>query len=374
MDKINEILTWMQNIELNQIIDVIVAIVGIILAVILSPLISYWISKIFHMKYKRKEIKQTATYTTVRNFIFVFGVYGSLSLLDLNSELRGLLDKTFRIAMIWTVAKAVADGFSKGKAIASKFKNKVENDPMINLIDKFVKFILYILAAYLTLQEFGFDLGGVLTGLGLSSAIIALAAQDTVKDIFSGLQIFWDKPFAIGDWIEVENATGTVEEISFRSTKIRTTEDTIITLQNSAISSKNIINWGVIKKRVYKINLKLPLETEEAVVEKVLNRIRFILKYNKDVVKDSVSVNFTKIDLEGINIYIYLETPIINYGEYQKFCNKINLTLLNILETQNVKLAYPGQNVYIKREEVLKQEGDLKKVAMAKKRDIINEK
>lgn len=374
MDKINEILTWMQNIELNQIIDVIVAIVGIILAVILSPLISYWISKIFHMKYKRKEIKQTATYTTVRNFIFVFGVYGSLSLLDLNSELRGLLDKTFRIAMIWTVAKAVADGFSKGKAIASKFKNKVENDPMINLIDKFVKFILYILAAYLTLQEFGFDLGGVLTGLGLSSAIIALAAQDTVKDIFSGLQIFWDKPFAIGDWIEVENATGTVEEISFRSTKIRTTEDTIITLQNSAISSKNIINWGVIKKRVYKINLKLPLETEEAVVEKVLNRIRFILKYNKDVVKDSVSVNFTKIDLEGINIYIYLETPIINYGEYQKFCNKINLTLLNILETQNVKLAYPGQNVYIKREEVLKQEGDLKKVAKAKKREVINEK
>ncbi len=374
MDKINEILTWMQNIELNQIIDVIVAIVGIILAVILSPLISYWISKIFHMKYKRKEIKQTATYTTVRNFIFVFGVYGSLSLLDLNSELRGLLDKTFRIAMIWTVAKAVADGFSKGKAIASKFRNKVENDPMINLIDKFVKFILYILAAYLTLQEFGFDLGGVLTGLGLSSAIIALAAQDTVKDIFSGLQIFWDKPFAIGDWIEVENATGTVEEISFRSTKIRTTEDTIITLQNSAISSKNIINWGVIKKRVYKINLKLPLETEEAVVEKVLNRIRFILKYNKDVVKDSVSVNFTKIDLEGINIYIYLETPIINYGEYQKFCNKINLTLLNILETQNVKLAYPGQNVYIKREEVLKQEGDLKKVAKAKKREVINEK
>lgn len=374
MDKINEVLTWMQNIELNQIIDVIVAIVGIILAVILSPLISYWISKIFHMKYKRKEIKQTATYTTVRNFIFVFGVYGSLSLLDLNSELRGLLDKTFRIAMIWTVAKAVADGFSKGKTIASKFRNKVENDPMINLIDKFVKFILYILAAYLTLQEFGFDLGGVLTGLGLSSAIIALAAQDTVKDIFSGLQIFWDKPFAIGDWIEVENAAGTVEEISFRSTKIRTTEDTIITLQNSAISSKNIINWGVIKKRVYKINLKLPLETEEAVVEKVLNRIRFILKYNKDVVKESVNANFTKIDLEGINIYIYLETPITNYGEYQKFCNKINLTLLNILETQNVKLAYPGQNVYIKREEVLKQEGDLKKVAKAKKREVINEK
>lgn len=374
MDKINEVLTWMQNIELNQIIDVIVAIVGIILAVILSPLISYWISKIFHMKYKRKEIKQTATYTTVRNFIFVFGVYGSLSLLNLNSELRGLLDKTFRIAMIWTVAKAVADGFSKGKAIASKFRNKVENDPMINLIDKFVKFILYILAAYLTLQEFGFDLGGVLTGLGLSSAIIALAAQDTVKDIFSGLQIFWDKPFAIGDWIEVENAAGTVEEISFRSTKIRTTEDTIITLQNSAISSKNIINWGVIKKRVYKINLKLPLETEEAVVEKVLNRIRFILKYNKDVVKESVNANFTKIDLEGINIYIYLETPITNYGEYQKFCNKINLTLLNILETQNVKLAYPGQNVYIKREEVLKQEGDLKKVAKAKKREVINEK
>ena len=138
------------------------------------------------------------------------------------------------------------------------------------------------------------------------------------------------------------------ENITFRSTKLRTTEDTIITLQNSAISSQNIVNWGVINKRIYKANLKLPLETEEVTVEKVLNRIRFILKYNKDIIKNSVNVHFNQIKDDGINVYIYLETKITAYGEYQDFCNKINLTLLNILETQDIKLAYPGQNIYIK--------------------------
>ena len=79
-----------------------------------------------------------------------------------------------------------------------------------------------------------------------------MAAQDTVKDVFSGLSIFWDKPFAIGDWVEIGDVSGTVENITFRSTKLRTTEDTIITIQNSAISSENIINWGVIKKEYIK--------------------------------------------------------------------------------------------------------------------------
>ena len=347
MDKINELVQWIGSIELSQVINVIICIVAIIFTVIISPFISLAIAKIFGWKKTRKELKNGVVYNALKYFLMATGILWSIRILGLNEEISNFVDKLYRISIVWIIAKTASDIFSNGKLLTSKFKDKA-NDPMINIINKAIKVVLYILAAYLTLKEFNYDLGGILTGLGLSTAIIALAAQDTFKDVFSGLAIFWDKPFAIGDWVEIGDVSGTVENITFRSTKLRTTEDTIITLQNSAISSQNIVNWGVIKKRIYKANIKLPLETEEVTVEKVLNRIRFILKYNKDIIKNSVSVHFNEIKDDGININIYLETNITAYGEYQDFCNKINLTLLNILETQGIKLAYPGQNIYIK--------------------------
>ena len=349
MDKVNELVAWIQSIELSQVINVSICIVAIIFTIIISPFLSLGIAKIFGWKKTKKELKEGIIYNALKYFLMATGILCSIRILGLNEGISDFIDKLYRIAIVWIIAKTVSDVFAKGKFFISKFKDKA-NDPMINIVNKIIKVVLYILATYLTLKEFNYDLGGILTGLGLSTAIIALAAQDTFKDVFSGLSIFWDKPFAIGDWIEIGDVSGTVENISFRSTKLRTIEDTIITIQNSAISSQNIVNWSDIKKRIYKANLKLPLETEEVTVEKALNRIRFILRYNKDIIKNSVSVHFNEIKEDGININIYLETSITAYGEYQDFCNKLNLTLLNILETQGIKLSYPGQNVYIKSE------------------------
>ena len=350
MDKINELVQWIGSIELSQVINVIICIVSIIFTVIISPFLSLAIAKIFGWKKTKAELKNGVVYNASKYFLIATGVLFSTKILGLNEDLNNFLDKLYRIAIVWIIAKTASDVFSNRRLLTSRLKDKA-NDPMVNIINKIIKVVLYILAAYLTLKEFNYDLGGILTGLGLSTAIIALAAQDTVKDVFSGLSIFWDKPFAIGDWVEIGDVSGTVENITFRSTKLRTTEDTIITIQNSAISSENIINWGVIKKRIYKANLKLPLETEEVTVEKVLNRIRFILKYNKDIIKNSVSLHLNEIKEDEININIYLETNITTYEAYQDFCNKLNLTLLNILETQGIKLAYPGQNIYIKNVE-----------------------
>ena len=359
MNKIDELIQWIQNIEISQIINLMIAIVLIIFTVIISPFISLIIAKIVNFKKSKKELKEGIIYNNLKRFLNVTGIFLSLKIMEFNPEIETFIQKTYQIAIIWIVSKTFIDIIVKGKILKSRFKDK-ENDPLINIINKIIKIVIYIIAGYLSLKEFGYDLGVVLTGLGLSTAIIALAAQDAVRDMFSGLAIFWDKPFAIGDWVEIGTGTstvsGTIQEISFRSTKIKAVDDTIITIQNSNISTQNIINWSVIEKRIYKTNLKLPLETEEVTVETIINRIRFILKYNKDVVKESVSVYFNTIEEDGININIYLETHIVNYTEYQKFCNKLNLTILNILETQGVKLAYPGQNIYIKNvEEVSKK-------------------
>ena len=96
-------------------------------------------------------------------------------------------------------------------------------------------------------------------------------------------------------------------------------------------------------------------EKAESTIEKVINRIKFILRYNEDIIKESINIQVLKIENDAINIDIYVETTVTNYMKYRDFCNKINLTILNILETQGVNLAYPGRNIYIKENSMISE-------------------
>lgn len=345
MENLQKIKEFFINIEEKQIKSTIIAIIIAIIFWLLSSIISYGIVKIFYRNEEKENIKSGNLYKAIRTFLRILGIYIASKILELNIEQNAFLEKCFKIVIIWTIARIVSGIFKARTVILGKI-----NTFMTSVTSTIVKIIVYIIASYLSLKEFGYDIGGIMAGLGLTGAVVALAAQDIVKQIFSGIMIFIDKPFEIGDWIEIGNIEGTVEDIWIKSTKIRTIEDAIVTVPNNSMTEANVINWGKIGKRVYRANLKLSLETEERTVEKVLNRIRFILKYNEDIIKKSMNIQFNKIEKESLNIYIYIETTIIGYKEYQVFCNKINLTILNILETVGVKLAYPGQNIYIKEE------------------------
>lgn len=351
MDKIQKMISFIKEIEISSVINLIIALAVIIIFLLLSHILAYWIVRLFVKEQEKKEIKQGDLYKSLKSFFNFSGIYIATKILNLNTDQNLFIDKFYRIVIFWTVARAISGIFEAREILIDKLNKESDikkNAFMTSVVGKIVKIILYIIALYLSLKEFNYDIGGIATGLGLTGAVVALAAQDIVKQIFAGLTIFIDKPFEIGDWVEVGDISGTVEDITIKSTKIRTIEDTVVTVPNDTMTSSSIINWGKIKKRIYKANLKLALETEETTVEKVINRIRFILKYNKDIIKDSISVQFNKIDNDSINILIYVETTITKYIEYQYFCNKLNLTLLNILETQGVRLAYPGQNIYIK--------------------------
>lgn len=359
MEKIKELILYAQSIEINQIIELIIAISVLIAFIALSSELAYWILLIFFKKENKSEIRKSKFYKNIRIFINLLGVYVSSKILSLTQEQNLVIDKCFRILIIWTIANIIAGGFEVRIILNSKINNennnknnneklKKQDNFMTALMGNIIKIILYIVAAYLSLKEFNFDIGGLAAGLGIGGAILALAAQNIVKQLLAGFAIVSDKPFEIGDWIEVDNIEGGVENISWRSTKIRTFDNTVITLDNSVLITANIINWSRLQKRVYRTNLKLPLETPENTVEKIVNRIKFILKYNNQIIADSIHINFDKIEKDALSISIYMETDITKYWEYLEFCNKINLIFLNILETQKVKLAYPGKNIYLK--------------------------
>lgn len=359
METFQKLIEWIRTIQKEQIINFIIAIVIILVLFFFSSFMSYILVKIFYRKQEKEDIKQSNLYKAIKLFFKLLGVYVASKVIELNEVQNIFCDKCFKVVVMWTVARIIS-GIFETRTIILENLNKTakikKNLFMSSLTDIIIKTILYIIAGYLSLKEFELDIGGLAAGLGLTGAIVALAAQDIVKQIFSGVAIFVDRPFEIGDWIQIDEIEGSVEDISMKSTRVRTIEDTMVTIPNSKITEENIINWGKIGKRVYRTNLKLALETKERTVEKVLNRIKFILKYNEQIIKPSMIIECNKIVDDGINIYMYIETTVIDYREYQRFCNKLNLTLLNILETLGVKLAYPGQNIYVKEMNDLKGE------------------
>ncbi len=371
MSKINEFIDYIKNLQREQVIEMLIAIVVVILFFVMGSFIAYGILRIFYKKDNREQIRDSKLYKNLRDFIYITGLYVGSRILSLTIEHDQFIAKLYRIAIIWTVANVVCGVFEIQEALNEKFElqkkyfKRNRKDRFMTVIAKDItRIVVYIAASYLTLKEFNYDLGGLATGLGIVGAVVALAAQDVVKQLIAGVAIVSDKPFEMGDWIEANGVEGTVEEISWRSTKIRNLEDLVITIDNNVLLASNVVNWGKIQKRVYKSNIRLPLETPERDVEKVINRIRFILKYNNEVVRDSISVELLTIQNDALEIEIYLDSTVTDLNDFKAFCNKINLTILNILETQGINLSYPGQNIYIKDYEGKIAENKIKPVKL----------
>lgn len=362
VDTINNIINQIKGISKENIIDLVIAVIIIILFFMISNLISYAIIKLFKIGTKNKEkIKNNGFYKPIRNLIRITGIYVGIMILKLPAEYGQFVVKLYKIAIIICVANGFASIFNPKSKLFSKLQEKTKfngDERVAGFISKIIKIIVYLIAGYLVLLELGYNLGGLITGLGISSVVIALAAQDLAKNLLGGFTIIMDKPFKIGDWIEIGDYSGTVIDITFRSTKLKATDNEIVTLQNSVVSESSLKNWGNLDKRRYSVTLSLPLETSQKTIEKLINKIRFSLKSFEDIIQDSLQVHFSTISQTGLGIVIYFHTLKTDYTEYEYLKDKVNLELIKILESENVKLAYTGQNIYINN---LDEENNTKK-------------
>ncbi len=351
METINNVINFFKNITTEQLLDYAVALIIIGIFYILSPILSYIIVKMFKFKEKdRRKIKENAFFKPLKLLFIICGVYIGIVIIRLPENTMEFCTKAFKIIIILIAANAAINIVDPKKGIVKKLRDEDKRDgnkTVASFTSRILRVVIYIVAAFLILYVFGIDLSGLVTSLGVVSAVVVLAAQDIAKDIMSGISIITDKPFLVGDWISVGVNEGEVIEISFRSTKIKTSDNTIVTIQNSLFTTNTVVNWSRMQQRRYLLNIKLPLETNTDKIERIVNRIRFVLNNNDDVAKDTVQVHFDTIGLDNINIITYMYTDIIAYKDYLEFKEKVNEDILKVLEAEEVKMAYPGQNVYV---------------------------
>lgn len=350
MEVVNSIMNYFKNITTEQILTMVIALAIIILFCLLSSLIAYGIIKIFKWKSKGKEIKENSLYKPLKTVVIWVGLHIAILTLDLPSNVNAICNKIFRIGAIIIIAVGIANMFSPDSKIFKKIANHKRikgNQTLINFISKVTKGIIYVIAIFLVMAELNFNLSGLIAGLGLGGIIVALAAQDIAKNLFGGMAIIVDKPFSVGDWIQTTNYSGTVEDISFRSTRLRMTDNTVVTIQNSTLSNEPVINYAKLPMRRFSTTLNLALETNSNVVENIIGKVKFALSNTDGVLPNDLNVYLQKIADDGIEIGIFFNTNIVSYYDYLSFCEQVNLLLLKVLESENVKLAYPTQKVYV---------------------------
>lgn len=353
----SRIIEYLSNITSLQVMDVVVAICIIILFKIFSPTIAYIIIRMFKIRAKNKKtIKESAFYKPLAVFFAIFGIYISVLFirvpLNITDEAMVIVRKGFEIVSVMAFAKGLAASFEPRSSLVKKMKektNKDVEDSMFDFILKLIRAGIFILAVFIVIVILGVNLSGLVAGLGLGGVIFTLAAQDTAKNLFGGIIIFLDKPFIVGDWIEMAPYEGTVEDITFRSTRIRTFENSVVNVPNSVISNSSIINWSKMEKRRYKTNLCLELDTPLEKLDIFQKRVREMLQQREAIYDESIIVKFDEIKDNGINVLVSSYTESVDYTSYLSEKENINRKIMKILREENIELAYDTKTLYIKQ-------------------------
>lgn len=355
MENIKEMLASIDINNLLKIFDIQIALGIFIVFLVGRSLFSKLIIKAYYTIIKSpKTAKESKMYKTLNTFFVLLGIYFAVNMLPISNQILYVINKGFKILAIYFVFKSISTQINDDSILLKKLFKDPSNKAVNNFFCKFIRVFLWMLFFVIAINEMGWNLSGfsgLITGLGIGSAAIALAAQDLVKSLLSGMVILTDKPFVIGDWVELGQYQGTVVDITFRSTRIQSYNNSIVTIPNSTITSEYIINWNKLKSRRFDCILNLSLNTTSEEIKSIVKKIKVVLENNPEIIKDTVEVSFNEITNCSNNIKIFLFVRQTNYSKFLKLKQDILCDLLEVIEKENIELAYPTQTVYLRKEE-----------------------
>lgn len=304
------------------------------------------ISKIlFAKKPERRKGFISSLKRPVAFYFIVLGVFIGVIINYHHSAIVG----TFKIISIlfacWCVISFVSDNLET--FLGSKSKDPRINNIAVKFISNILKVLTVCIAVVMVISELGYNINGLLTGLGVGGLAVSLAAQDSIKSIISGFVIMFDRPFDVGDFIETNEFSGTVEDITMRSTRVRKLDDTIIVVPNTIIADDLITNYAKLNKRLVDLKIGLLYSTSNDILKKCMEDIHAFLKKHEKVENDSIRVRFVAFDASSLNIQIRCYVDITGLEDYYAFCEELNFAIKKIIDESGTDFAYPTSSVII---------------------------
>ncbi|WP_188208175.1 mechanosensitive ion channel family protein [Alkalibacillus aidingensis] len=338
--------------------------IGIAVGIILVFLLLRKFFTVYVFKFLKKIAKKTRTELLdyifdayerpFRWFFIIIGIYAAafyFPYIDQENELfRQLIQASFIIIITWGIFNLASGSSLMLMKINDKTSLEID-EILIPFLSKAIRFVVVAISLSIVLQVFGYDVSGFVAGLGLGGLAFALAAQEVIKNLFGGVVIITEKPFSIGDWIATPSVEGTVEDINFRSTLIRTFSESLVTIPNSTLSNEPITNWSEMGKRRIYFNLGVEYRTPKDKLETVVQRIRDLLENHEGVHPETIFVRFDQYNDSSLNIMLYFFTKTTVWAEYLEVKEEINFKIMEILNEEEVSIAFPTRTLYLDTEE-----------------------
>lgn len=229
----------------------------------------------------------------------------------------------------------------------AKATNDKRDDQLIVFFRDFTKAIIYIIGILLILKiGFKVDVGSVLTGLSIVGAALALAAKESIENLIASFVIFFDKPFFTGDTVKVNNVNGTVEHIGLRSTRIRTAEQTLVTVPNKQMVDSIVDNWSMRTSRRAELKIELNNSNSNASIENLIQEMNAFLENKKPGII-SHSVFLTDFNKSCSTITIEYFTEPFSMHEFLQLKQECNVHIKQLLEQHDIKMANAGNDINI---------------------------
>ncbi len=216
-----------------------------------------------------------------------------------------------------------------------------------SVLGKFLKIAILITAGLYLCSVFNINTANFLAALGIGGFAFALAGKDTMENFFGSIMIIIDRPFQNGDYIKINNIEGCIELVSVRSTRIRTFDDTIVTIPNRMFISSPVENLEIRKWRRYKTSFDILYETEIAKIESFTAGLTELAHLHPDVKKDAIQVYFYSLGSSSLQIFISLFFRNRGRVEELKARASFNTQAMKLAERLGIEFAYPTQKLFI---------------------------
>lgn len=197
---------------------------------------------------------------------------------------------------------------------------------------------IWVVVLLIGLDKFGINVTGLVTGLGIGGVAIALAVQSILSDLISAISIWTDKPFVVGDSLKVGEQRGTVEDIGFKTTRLRSPTGEQVVFQNSDILGARIHNYGRMEERRGDVLIQIASETPRETVERIPDAIREIVEAQDEV--RFVRSHFTKIGEAGLVIEAVYYVTVPDYETFMNVQQAINLALVDRLRVEKTEFGF----------------------------------
>ncbi len=228
---------------------------------------------------------------------------------------------------------------------------------LLPLLSRTFKVFIVIVAVLVTSQNLGFNVTGLIASLSIGGLAVGLAAQDTLANLFGAVAVLMDKPFKVGDRIQLDTVDGTVEAIGFRSTRVRHLDGYLVTIPNKTMGNATIINVSARPNIKTVMNVGVTYDTPAEKVQRAMAILEAVLKPHPKTV--DLIISFNKFESSSLNILVVHWWNSTDFRAYLEEFQTLNLQIKQRFDAEGINFAFPTQTVYLKQDSEWKLSGTL---------------